>query len=59
MIYKEDPDEDYDAAGQSRYGNIQLELETKLQNIMRQMKTLPGAFEWPPRPLQRVKEVHL
>jgi hypothetical protein len=26
---------------------------------MRQMKTLPGAFEWPPRPLQRVKEVHL
>jgi hypothetical protein len=49
-IYKVDPDEDYeDVAGQSRYGNIQLELETKLQNIMQQMKTLPGEFKWPPK----------
>ena len=29
-----DPDEEYNVAGQSRYGDIQLELETKLQNVM-------------------------
>jgi hypothetical protein len=28
MIYKVDPDEDYNVAGQSRYGDIELELET-------------------------------
>jgi hypothetical protein len=27
-IYKVDPDKDYNVAGQSRYGDIQLELET-------------------------------
>ena len=49
MILQVDPDEDHNVAGQSRYGDIQLELETKLQNIMWQMKTLPGEFEWPPK----------
>jgi hypothetical protein len=44
-----DPDEDYTVAGQSRYGDIQLKLETKLQNIMQKMKTLPGEFKWPPK----------
>jgi hypothetical protein len=44
-----DLNEDYNVGGQSRYGDIQLKLETKLQNVMRQMKTLPGEFKWPPK----------
>jgi arylsulfatase A-like enzyme len=46
---KVDPEENHNVAGQSRYDEIQLELDTKLQNVMQEMKTLPGEFAWPPK----------